>query len=90
MTIKYFTSPNCLYCWIEEFSLGKITKSRGELFALEKYDIRFCNQIAREYRITGTPGFVFSNGDEEETVYGYMNRDKIEAMVCNSLENLKC
>jgi hypothetical protein len=82
LTVRYCTSPNCPYCWVEEVNLGRLIKEKGEMFTLEKYDIRFCRHIAKEHNIVGTPSFVFIAEGEEDRYFGYRSGEKLEEIIC--------
>lgn len=85
LLIKYFESPFCPYCWMEEPILKDLLKRRGNLFTLERYDIRYCHDETRKYRIAGTPSFVFSlkNETREYTHYGFIEKEKLENVICS-------
>ena len=81
--IKYFYSPFCHYCWKQEPILRDALKTHGNSFSLERYDIRYCkNEVAR-YKVSGTPSFVFilKNESKEFPSYGFIPKDKFEAII---------
>ena len=84
LTIKYVDSPYCLWCWLEEPVLKKAVETKGELFVLEKYDIRYCNDIVMKYEFSGTPSFVFSlrNSTKEFTHWGFLSEEKLDDVIC--------
>ncbi len=88
LKIKYFESPYCVYCWLEEPKLKSLLKEKGTLFSLERYDLRFCHNQTKKYGISGTPSFVFSleNGSKEYTHYGFLEKEQLEKVVCEVTE----
>lgn len=86
LLIKYFESPYCPYCWMEEPILKDLLNRRGDLFTLERYDVRYCHNETRKYRISGTPSFVFSlkNETKEYTHYGFIKKENLEKVICGA------
>lgn len=84
--IKYIDSPYCVWCWFQEPILKKAIKTKGELFRLERYDIRYCDGIVDKYRIAGTPSFVFSidGGVTEYSHMGYIEKELFFAIICDA------
>lgn len=84
--IKYVDSPYCSWCWLEEFTLKKLVKKKGDSFYLERYDIRYCTEIVRKHRFSGTPAFVFSveNGTKEYAHSGYIKKDDFFNIICEA------
>lgn len=82
--IKYVDSPFCPYCWKEELILKRLVETKGRSFKLERYDIRYCTDIVRKYRFSGTPSFVFSteNGTKEYAHSGFIKEEAFNEIVC--------
>ncbi len=77
--IIYLSSPYCTVCWQEElFVFPELFKELNSSFFMEKYDIRFCKNVSKEYGIYGTPGFVISNlkAEKEYIYYGYRSLEQ--------------
>ena len=83
--IKYVDSPYCIWCWLEEPVLKKMVETKGDLFKLEKYDIRYCTEIVSKYKISGTPSFVFSleNGTKEFPHMGFIGEVDFADIFCD-------
>ncbi len=88
LVIKYIDSPYCIWCWFEEPILKKAVAEKGDLFMLERYDIRYCNDIVRKYEFSGTPSFVFSlrGGSKEFTHWGFLPEEKLNDVICGLSE----
>lgn len=86
LKIKYFESPYCVYCWLEEPILESMLETRGHLFRLERYDVRYCHNETRKYGVSGTPSFVFGmKGDSKEyTHYGFIKKEDLERVICGA------
>ena len=82
--IKYVDSPYCFWCMIEKPILKKMVKTKGHLFKLEHYDIRYRSDIVKKHKFSGTPSFVFSvdNGAKEYARMGYINEENLEKIIC--------
>lgn len=80
--IKYIDSPTCVWCWFEEPVLKKAVAEKGDLFRLERYDIRYCRELVRKYKLGGTPSFVFSYQTKEYTHWGYLNKGAFYNIIC--------
>ena len=87
--IKYIDSPYCIWCWLQEPVLKKLVKTKGDSFRLERYDIKYCTDIVKKYRFSGTPSFVFSveNGTKEYTHWGYINKKDFFNIICETTRN---
>ena len=86
LKIKYFHSPYCVWCWLEEPILKKLIKEKGNLFSIEKYDIRFCSE-AKKYGFTKTPSFVFIFNNTEEFLYqGFADESYLTNLICEVSE----
>lgn len=83
LKILYFESPFCPYCWKEEPILRSLLERKGDLFSLERYDVRYCTEQTARYSIRGTPSFVFTlqNESAEFPVYGFIDAQKFEAII---------
>jgi thiol-disulfide isomerase/thioredoxin len=84
LVIKYIDSPYCVYCWLEEPILNRLVETKGDSFRLERYDIRYCNEIVEKYRFSGTPSFVFSmeDGTKEFLHYGFIGEKDLSNVIC--------
>ncbi len=85
LVIKYIDSPYCIWCWLEKPILKKAVAEKGEMFMLEKYDIRYCDEIVNKYGFSGTPSFVFSlnDGSKEFTHYGFLSEEQFNKVICD-------
>lgn len=83
-TIKYVDSPYCFWCWLEEPILENVVNAKGNSFKLERYDIRYCTDIVRKYKFSGTPSFVFSmdNGTKEHSQVGFIREEMFFKIIC--------
>ncbi len=79
LKIKYFYSPFCPYCWKSEPILREAINSKGNLFSLERYDVRYCDNEVIRYKVSGTPSYVFilKNESKEFVSYGYIPKEKL-------------
>jgi hypothetical protein len=88
LTIKYIDSPYCFWCWLQEPVLKELVETKGNSFLLEKYDIRYCNEIVNKFEFSGTPSFVFSfNETHKYAHYGYINKDEFYNIICKTTGN---
>ena len=83
LKIKYFYTPFCPSCWRSEPFLNELVKNQGDLFSIEKYDIRYCTDITNEYKIYQMPSYVFilQNESKESVNYGFITKDKFEEIL---------
>jgi len=91
LVIKYIDSPYCVWCWFEEPILKKVVEEKGDLFMLERYDIRYCSEIVNRYGFSGTPSFVFglNDGSKEFTHWGFLSEEKLNEVICGLSEGCK-
>ncbi len=80
--IRYFESPFCFYCWIEEPILKRLVEEKGKLFSLEKYDVRYCQEQVKKYKVIGIPTFVFVKGEKEEVYPGFISERNLREILC--------
>jgi len=80
ITVRYFFSPFCPACWQQERIFDGIIDDLGSSLSLEKFDIRYCAEEARSYRV-GAPGFVFHSMNETFVERGLLSRDKLELLI---------
>jgi hypothetical protein len=86
--IKYFYSPFCFTCWKEEPILRNMLNKHGDSFLLERYDIRYCDAEVNQYKIMGTPTFVFIIGNKEFPKHGFISEEQLEKIIMDKkLEN---
>ena len=83
-TIKYFYSPNCLYCLGEEKIFEELIKEKGYLFRLEKYDMNYCSSEAIKYGASKVPSFVFVKDGSYFTRDTFLPKNALERTICVS------
>ncbi len=85
LTIKYFYSPVCFWCILEDQHLDELLQKEGQAFKLEKYTRESCNDIMQKYKLSLTPGFVFSTkkDSKEYTVDGYISKENLAKIICD-------
>lgn len=83
MLIQYFDSPYCFYCHIQKGSLDNIAREFNESIRIEKYDIRYCSEFAKDYSIGATPGFVFQVGDVRKVHMGLISKEHMQQIACD-------
>lgn len=97
LTIKYFYSPVCFWCILEDQHLDELLQKEGQAFKLEKYSREDCDDIMQKYKLSLTPSFVFSTkkNSKEYTVDGYISKENLAKIICDvtgycfNNENLK-
>ena len=84
LTFKYFYSPVCPWCLIEDQNLDELLKTRGKLFYFEKYSREKCSDLVKKYKFSIVPSFVFStkNSSQEFTHEGYISKENFEKIIC--------
>jgi hypothetical protein len=82
LNVKYFDSPYCFYCWMEQPILKRALEEKGHLFNIKKYDIRYCLEEKKKYNMPGTPGWVFINKDQEFPTYGFIKEVNLNKIIC--------
>ena len=85
LTVKYFYSPVCFWCVLEDQNLSELLQKEGQAFKLEKYNRENCDSLMQKYKLSLTPGFVFSTkGDfQEYTVDGYISKENLIKVICD-------
>lgn len=85
LTIKYFYSPVCFWCILEDQHLDELLKKEGQAFKLETYNREDCDDVMKEYKLSLTPGFVFSTkkDSKEYTVDGYISKENLIKVICD-------
>lgn len=85
LTIKYFYSPVCFWCILEDQHLDELLQKEGQAFKLEKYNQENCYDIMQKYKLSLTPGFVFSSktDSKEYTVDGYISKENLAKIICD-------
>lgn len=85
LTIKYFYSPVCFWCILEDQHFDELLKKEGQAFKLEKYSRENCDDIMRKYKLSLTPGFVFSTkkDSKEYTIDGYISKENLTKVICD-------
>lgn len=85
LTIKYFYSPACFWCILEDKHLDELLQKEGQAFKLEKYNRENCDDVMQKYKLSLTPGFVFStkNDSKEYTVDGYISKENLIKIICD-------
>ncbi len=89
LVIKYFDNPYCPWCRKEEPILMKLEKEIGNLYRMERYDIRYCTKQVNQYKIAGTPTFIFigkgegTNGSDMQLRRdGYQEESDVTDIIC--------
>lgn len=85
LTIKYFYSPVCYWCLLEDQHFDDLLQKEGQAFKLEKYSRGKCGDVMRKYKLSLTPSFVFSsvNDTAEYTVDGYISKENLAKVICD-------
>ena len=85
LTIKYFYSPVCLWCILEDQHFDELLKKEGQAFKLEKYNREDCDAVMQKYKLSLTPSFVFStkNNSQEYTIDGYISKENLIKVICD-------
>ena len=85
LIVKYVDSPYCFWCWVEEPILKRAVATKGNLFMLERYDIRYCSDIVMKYGFSGTPSFVFAlrNSSKEFAHMGFIPEETLNSVICD-------
>ena len=85
LTIKYFYSPICFWCILEDQHLDELLQKEGQAFKLEKYNRENCEDVMQKYKLSLTPGFVFSTkaDSKEYTVDGYISKENLAKVICD-------
>lgn len=85
LTIKYFYSPVCFWCVLEDQHLDELLQKEGQAFKLEKYNRENCDEVMRKYKLSLAPGFVFSTkkDSQEYTVDGYISKENLIKIICD-------
>lgn len=85
LTIKYFYSPVCFWCILEDQHLDELLQKEGQAFKLEKYNREDCDTVMQKYKLSLTPSFVFStkNDSQEYTVDGYISKENLAKVICD-------
>lgn len=89
LTIKYFYSPVCFWCILEDQHLNELLQKEGQAFKLEKYNRENCDDLMQKYNLSLTPGFVFStkNDPKDYTVDGYISKENLVKVICDVTGN---
>ena len=85
LTIKYFYSPVCFWCILEDQHFDELLKKEGQAFKLKKYNREDCDAVMQKYKLSLTPSFVFStkNDSQEYTVDGYISKENLTKVICD-------
>ena len=85
LTIKYFYSPVCFWCILEDQHFDELLQKEGQAFKLEKYNREDCDAVMQKYKLSLTPSFVFStkNDSQEYTVDGYISKENLTKVICD-------
>src|SRR3990167_10333985 len=85
LTIKYFYSPVCFWCILEDQHFDELLQKEGQAFKLEKYSREKCADIMQKHKLSLTPSFVFSsiNDSQEYTVDGYISKENLVKVICD-------
>lgn len=85
LTIKYFYSPVCFWCILEDQHFDDLLQKEGQAFKLEKYNRENCDDLMQKYKLSLTPSFVFTtkNDTKEYTVDGYISKENLTKVICD-------
>lgn len=85
LTIKYFYSPVCFWCVLEDKNFDELLRQEGQAFKLEKYSRENCDDFMQKYKLSLTPSFVFSskNDPKDYTVDGYISKENLAKVICD-------
>ncbi|MEK7495184.1 MAG: hypothetical protein AAB788_03115 [Patescibacteria group bacterium] len=85
LTIKYFYSPVCFWCILEDQHIDELLQKEGQAFKLEKYNREDCDDVMQKYKLSLTPGFAFSTkkDSKEYTVDGYISKENLAKIICD-------
>lgn len=85
LTIKYFYSPVCFWCILEDQHFDELLQKEGQAFKLEKYNRENCDDLMQKYKLSLTPSFVFStkNDPKDYTVDGYISKENLAKVICD-------
>ncbi len=73
-TIKYFSSPLCVACWVQKPIVEKIAAEGKVTF--EEYNIDFCRDAAAPHYIRGIPSFIVNS----TVVYGLQTEEQLREL----------
>src|SRR3989338_627677 len=85
LTIKYFYSPVCFWCILEDQHFAELLQKEGQAFLLEKFNRDICDKEMRKYKLSLAPSFVFSTkyDSQEYTVDGYISKENLAKVICD-------
>jgi predicted DsbA family dithiol-disulfide isomerase len=73
-TIKYFSSPLCVACWVQKPIIEKVAAE--EKLSFEDYNADFCREAAAPHYVRGVPSFLVG----DRLIYGLQNEEQLRAM----------
>ncbi|MEM3154568.1 MAG: thioredoxin family protein [Candidatus Woesearchaeota archaeon] len=74
-TIKYFSSPFCLACWVQKPVIEKVAAEQDVTF--EEYDVDFCREAAKPHYVRGVPAFKIN----DTIKYGLRNEEQLLELI---------
>lgn len=74
-TVKYFSSPLCVACWMQKPIIEKVAADANIKF--EEYDADFCQQAAAPNYVKGVPAFIY----EDKMSYGLHDEDALRKVI---------
>ena len=83
LNIKYFWASTCPWCARFDAYLPELIQEKGDLFAMERYDVFQCTNEILNYQVTSTPTFILSTNSTEGTyLIGFRSIEEMKEIVC--------
>lgn len=73
-TIRYFSSPLCIACWMQKPIIEKVA-AEGNV-AFEEYNSDFCQSAAAPHYVRGVPSFLVKG----KLVYGMQTEEQLREL----------
>ena len=73
-TIKYFSSPLCVACWVQKPIVEKIAAE--EKVSFEEYNVDFCREAAAPQYVRGVPSFLIN----DTLFYGLQTEEQLKEL----------
>ena len=85
LTIQYFGNPFCVYCWIEDPIMKRLSEQHKSVLRYEHYDNRYCTNMTEAYGISAVPGFVFNLSDGRIVTHiGFLKEQYLSQVICET------
>lgn len=85
LTILYFGNPFCVYCWIEDPILERLSERHKNVMRYEHYDNRYCINMTQAYGIYAVPGFVFKTSSGNIATHtGFLTETYLSQVICET------